>query len=221
MRTPQPLRRAREVADLLAVRLELLGEGAAGPEGVDQLRLQAGEVEPLRARTADLGGAAGAAGFEAFARFVAGRYGEGALQGVRPDAATAKPEREARWGRLRAACAPAVARPCARAATARLGRRGVAAAAPVRSAPTPGTGDVRGARPAAGALHLAAGGGTRSRHAEGPERLAPEWGREPEGARLRDYYRVEDEAGARFWLFREGLHPADADPRWFMHGLFA
>ena len=39
---------------------------------------------------------------------------------------------------------------------------------------------------------------------EGPERIAPEWWRQPGGTRLRDYYRVEDEAGRRFWIYREG-----------------
>ena len=40
---------------------------------------------------------------------------------------------------------------------------------------------------------------------EGPERIAPEWWRAPSKARLRDYYRVEDSAGRRFWIYREGL----------------
>jgi protein ImuB len=40
---------------------------------------------------------------------------------------------------------------------------------------------------------------------EGPERIAPEWWRERSTARLRDYYRVEDQAGRRYWIFREGL----------------
>jgi len=56
--------------------------------------------------------------------------------------------------------------------------------------------------------------------AEGPERIAPEWWRD-EAARTRDYYRVEDEAGRRFWIYREGLYGREAvDPRWYMHGLF-
>ncbi|EKF19831.1 Y-family DNA polymerase [Nitratireductor pacificus] len=60
--------------------------------------------------------------------------------------------------------------------------------------------------------------------AEGPERIAPEWWLAPVGAsrRTRDYYRVEDEAGRRFWLFREGLYERGEDtPRWFIHGVFA
>jgi protein ImuB len=54
--------------------------------------------------------------------------------------------------------------------------------------------------------------------AEGPERLSGDW---LAGARARDYFRVEDYDGHRYWLFREGLYGRDTDaPRWFMHGLF-
>ncbi len=56
--------------------------------------------------------------------------------------------------------------------------------------------------------------------AEGPERIAPEWWRD-NAARTRDYYRIEDDAGRRFWIYREGLYGRDvADPRWYMHGFF-
>ncbi len=64
----------------------------------------------------------------------------------------------------------------------------------------------------------------RVTRADGPERIAPEWWLPSNGERrqTRDYYRVEDEAGRRFWLFREGLHERkDDEPRWFIHGLFA
>ena len=40
---------------------------------------------------------------------------------------------------------------------------------------------------------------------EGPERIAPEWWRQPSITRLRDYYRVEDAAGRRYWIYREGV----------------
>jgi len=77
---------------------------------------------------------------------------------------------------------------------------------------------------------------------EGPDRVEPEWWRHigaagpPPGPR--DYYRLEDVTGARYWVFREGLYAAeeagtgDVDnddraageatvmPRWFVHGLF-
>lgn len=63
----------------------------------------------------------------------------------------------------------------------------------------------------------------RIRHADGPERVAGEWWRSgtPAEAEIRDYYRVEDEAGQRFWLYREGLYHPEKTPRWFLHGLFA
>lgn len=58
--------------------------------------------------------------------------------------------------------------------------------------------------------------------AEGPERISPEWWRDGPAEPLRDYYRVEDAQGRRFWLFRAGLHEEGAAaPRWFLHGLFA
>ena len=58
-------------------------------------------------------------------------------------------------------------------------------------------------------LHVAA-------HLEGPERIAMEWWRHQPPQPTRDYFRVEDEEGRRFWLYREG-----ETPRWFLHGMFA
>lgn len=55
---------------------------------------------------------------------------------------------------------------------------------------------------------------------EGPERIAGEWWRAPD-QKTRDYYRVEDRDGRRFWLFRQGLFTDEDAPRWFIHGLFA
>ena len=69
----------------------------------------------------------------------------------------------------------------------------------------------------------------RVTRADGPERLSPEWWRpRPDGrqVRTRDYYRVEDDAGGRYWLFREGLYgreysgdPQERAPSWWMHGV--
>ncbi len=58
---------------------------------------------------------------------------------------------------------------------------------------------------------------------EGPERIAaPWWKKSGENRPTRDYYRVEDAAGHRFWLFRHGLYDREtASPRWYLHGLFA
>jgi protein ImuB len=57
--------------------------------------------------------------------------------------------------------------------------------------------------------------------AEGPERIAPEWWRQPSSTRLRDYYHVEDKVGRRYWIFREGLFGdgRGGPPKWFIHGL--
>ena len=67
--------------------------------------------------------------------------------------------------------------------------------------------------------------------AEGPERIAPEWWRLAGAgpARTRDYYRVEDVKGRRFWIFRQGLYAHAGSrhnvqgslPQWYLHGFFA
>ena len=56
----------------------------------------------------------------------------------------------------------------------------------------------------------------------GPERIAPEWWTDRPGTRLRDYYRIEDSDGRRYWLYREGVvgDGRGGPPAWFMHGLF-
>ena len=69
--------------------------------------------------------------------------------------------------------------------------------------------------------------------AAGPERLAPEWWRalarasgadeDTAAPRPRDYYCLEDDRGARYWVFRDGLYSREAEERapvWYMHGLF-
>lgn len=63
----------------------------------------------------------------------------------------------------------------------------------------------------------------RVRRAEGPERIECEWwrGQGSLGLAVRDYYRVEDDGGRRFWLFRAGLYRPDETPRWFLHGFLA
>ena len=69
----------------------------------------------------------------------------------------------------------------------------------------------------------------RVTRSDGPERLSPEWWRprpDDRQVRTRDYYRVEDEAGGRYWLFREGLYGREYSgaaeehaPSWWMHGV--
>ncbi|QWW67731.1 DNA polymerase Y family protein [Rhizobium sp. WYJ-E13] len=65
----------------------------------------------------------------------------------------------------------------------------------------------------------------RMRHlvakSEGPERIAMEWWADGDDAEARDYFRIEDDAGHRFWIYRRGLYGKNPNPRWFMHGVFA
>ena len=66
---------------------------------------------------------------------------------------------------------------------------------------------------------------TRVSRYDGPERIAPEWWADRPGSRLRDYYRVEDQWGLRYWIYRHGVEGDDRGgageaPRWFLHGAF-
>jgi protein ImuB len=63
----------------------------------------------------------------------------------------------------------------------------------------------------------------RVRRADGPERVFGEWWkRDAELAAVRDYFRVEDEAGERYWIYRagDGENASTGSQRWFMHGIF-
>ncbi|MET3712125.1 protein ImuB [Sphingomonas trueperi] len=59
--------------------------------------------------------------------------------------------------------------------------------------------------------------------ADGPERIHGEWWkRATETHATRDYFRVEDERGRRYWLFRQGdgERSVTGDLSWYLHGLF-
>ena len=73
----------------------------------------------------------------------------------------------------------------------------------------------------------------RIEHADGPERIAPEWWNDGLGVletersdagtvqeNIRDYYRVEDRRGRRFWVYREGIYSPGTQPHWYVHGVF-
>lgn len=63
----------------------------------------------------------------------------------------------------------------------------------------------------------------RVRRADGPERVFGEWWkRDAELAAVRDYFRVEDDAGERYWIFRagDGEDPETGSRGWFLHGIF-
>lgn len=59
--------------------------------------------------------------------------------------------------------------------------------------------------------------------ADGPERVHGEWWRNhDEMWAVRDYFQVEAEDGARFWIFRrgDGVDAQTGDLSWYMHGMF-
>jgi protein ImuB len=57
---------------------------------------------------------------------------------------------------------------------------------------------------------------------EGPERIAMEWWRHRTPRPARDYFRMEDDEGRRYWLYRAGAVERDGmAPQWFLHGVFA
>ena len=67
----------------------------------------------------------------------------------------------------------------------------------------------------------------RVARAAGPERIEPEWwaGAGGRDETVRDYYRIEDADGRRYWLYRAGLYgeagaSTDTSPRWYVHGLY-
>jgi protein ImuB len=64
----------------------------------------------------------------------------------------------------------------------------------------------------------------RVKRADGPERVFGEWWkRDAELVAVRDYFRVEDEGGERFWIYRagDGEDAATGSHKWFLHGIFA
>jgi protein ImuB len=63
----------------------------------------------------------------------------------------------------------------------------------------------------------------RIKRADGPERVFGEWWKcDAELIAVRDYFRVEDEAGERYWIYRagDGEDEATGSHRWFLHGIF-
>lgn len=230
VRTARPLRDPEAIARLFESRLAGLNQGLEADFGFDQLRLSALRTEDALAQTRDLLGQGDAnARFALFAESVQARLGPDAVRIPRRDPSTQKPERE--WGLGRFASL----KPRRRAAADLPPERPVAFAgtplAPLRLFRPPQPIEVIAGvpedPPARFVWRKQAFAIVR---AEGPERLSPEWVREPENARSRDYYRVEDKAGGRFWLFREGLYDgiedrgpegAKREPNWFLHGVFA
>ena len=215
--THRPSRRPAHLARLFAEELDGIDAGF----GIETLVLSATAVQPLGAVQIPLDDPAlhvgvPAAGDAALADLVdlvdrlSNRLGGGAVRRPVPRESHL-PERAVAWAAPLAPPSAAAPRtwPADRCRPLRLFAvpRPVAATAPVPDDPP--------------VLFRWHGRVHRVVRADGPERIAPEWWCDPPGTSWRDYYRVEDTAGRRFWLYRAGPHDAARPPAWYLHGLFA
>ena len=216
--TSQPSRRPRHLFRLLAERLDRIDAGF----GIEVAVLSALAADPLGPSQIAFGGAAGPTGAIAgdtipladLVDRLAGRLGRDAV--VRPVPFESHlPERAVAMRPAMDGPPSGADRPAAwpdRLRPVRLLRvpQPIEVVAPVPDDPP--------------VLFRRGGVVHRIIRADGPERLAPEWWRcLPAGAeanRPRDYYRVEDTKGRRFWLYRAGLFDPDVPPRWYLHGVF-
>ena len=216
--TASPLRAADSVAMLFAERLTALESEWDAGFGFDMLRLAVLRAEPLEAEQIDLSGeGSGGTGFARLIDRLGARLGSERVTRFMP-VDTHIPERAVISLPLTASAALAPAWP--------MPEHNVETppARPLRLFARPERIEVMAAVPEGPPLRF------RWRRmlidvlcAEGPERIAPEWWNAwDDGRGTRDYFRVEDADGRRYWLFREGLYGREtARPDWYVHGLFA
>jgi protein ImuB len=205
--TAAPSREPAHLARLLADRLDKIDPGF----GVETMRLAASRAEPLTSRqlVSQLAGESGSSDLNGLVDTLLNRLGPGRLYRHAPVASNI-PERS-----LCRVPALAPARgdtwPAAYPRPARL----LVPAEPIDAIALlpdypPAQFIWRGRRHRVG-------------RADGPERIFGEWWRrEAESTAVRDYFRLEDESGARFWVYRagDGVDLATGSQRWFLHGLF-
>lgn len=203
--TARATRDAAHLARLFHLRIERIDPG----DGIETMHLAATRTDPLGATAVagDLTGGDVVPDVATLVDQIAGRVGEAALFTTAPVESDV-PERAVRR-------APPLAMPAGWPGWRR----------PVRllSRPEPLVG-VLALLPDApprrftwrGNIHAVVAG-------DGPERIHGEWWRrDGEVWAVRDYFRVEDDTGARFWLFRrgDGVDTATGDLSWYLHGLF-
>ena len=195
--------------------------------GIDALMLSAEVAEPLTLRQVEMGEEATARQAEGLAALIdrlSARLGEDAVRVASP-AGSWLPERAERWR-------PALSR----APPPLEGPAGHGRARPLMLLDPPEPVEAIAELPDGAPARFTWRRVTRRvSRADGPERLSPEWWRPPSykdgaggrAARTRDYYRIEDDQGLRYWLFREGLYgpeysgaPDERPPSWWMHGMF-
>ncbi len=202
-----PLRDPARLARLLCERIETIDPGF----GIEAMVLAASMAEPLAARqeTGPLAGEAPAPDLSGLVDRLANRLGPRAVYRLAP-VASEVPERSVRRVPALAAAGGGWPDPWPR---------------PLRLLARPEPIETMALLPDH-PPHWFTWRGRRHRvcRADGPERIFGEWWkREAERAAVRDYFRVEDEAGARFWIFRagDGEDAATGSHRWFLHGMFA
>ena len=211
----RPLRHPARIAALFTERLAALTDGLEADFGFDVVRLHAPLTAPLAAELGDfLEDAASASDFAATVDRIDARLGAGAVKRLVPEPRTQIPERTARAVRFGDAAKAAWK-------DAQPALYGDIPLRPLRLFTPPhllevGTAEVPEGPPKQFRWRRVM---RRIVGAEGPERIEPEWGRDGGPARVRDYYRLEDEAGARYWVFREGHYGEDPRPSWWLHGL--
>ena len=202
--TSRPVRDADALYRLLAEHLDRLDPGF----GIETATLEAVIAEPFNARVPDFSGRTHGIGLHDLHDRIANRLGTGAVRRAVPHESHLPERAESR--------APAV--PAGWPADT----PGPDGARPLRLLNPP--------EPVAAVALLPDHPPVRFRwrgidigvvRSAGPERLAPEWWRGAGRTATRDYFRVEDGDGRRYWLFREGLAERGETPAWHLHGLFA
>ena len=213
--TGLPTRDSAAILRLLRERIETLADPLDPGFGFDQLRLSVARLEPLHARQLALeGGTLSEDALAALVDRLSTRLGRGRVRRFAPADTHIPEQRVLEWPALDAAQpapwpAPEPGEPPLRPLHLFDPPQRIEVIAEVPDGPPH---RFRWRRN----LHEVT-------HAEGPERIAAEWWRRKDGAGLtRDYYRVEDARGRRFWLFRHGLYGREkAQPDWYLHGLLA
>ena len=214
--TARATRDAAHLARLFAGKIETVDSGF----GIDAMALHAVGAEPLAPEQCRLaeGGSESAGGSGALARLadrLQARLGEGSVFRLEPVEShlPERAERRAEPGR------EGPVRPARPARSVRPGLPSRPLRLFDRPEPVEAVAEVPDGPPALFAWRRVR---YRVVRADGPERIGPEWWAAGPEDRPRDYYRVEDREGRRYWLFRAGLY-RDAErgePSWYIHGLY-
>jgi protein ImuB len=216
--TSRPLRDPLRIARLFREKLTALQDDLDAGYGFDLMRLAVLAAAQMKERQGDLAAAGEDQGenLAMLADRIEARLGAGAL--VKPSLLASHMPQEA-WRPLRFAGPPPKPAP----PPERLAENFAPVERPIRffgqPEPVEVTAEIPEGPPARFRWRNVA---YRVARAEGPERIEPEWWHSKETGPARDYYRVEDEEGRRYWLCREGKYDGEGPmPRWYVQGLFA